>query len=97
MKYAEQFNKSGGRERLRAALMAWLPVWRDLFLAAAGSQAPLANLEYGEQLQSLAERIGLPGARRRLDGMERSLEKLDNTNINAQMLAEILMMDWPRV
>ena len=96
LRYAEQFSKSGGRERLRSALMAWLPVWRDLFLSAAGSQAPLANLERGEQLQALAQQIGLPEVRRRLDEMERSLEKLDNTNINAQMLAEILLMDWPR-
>lgn len=97
IKYAEQFSKSGGRERLRAALTAWLPAWRDLFLAAAGSQAPLANLEQAEELQSLAARIGLPGARRLLDQMERGLEKLDGTNINAQMLAEVLMMDWPRL
>jgi DNA polymerase III subunit delta' len=96
-KYAEQFSKNGGRERLRAALMAWLPVWRDLFLAAAGSQAPLANLEQAEQLQFLAGRIGLPGSRRLLDEMEHALEKLDSTNINAQMLAEVLMMDWPRL
>ena len=97
IKYAEQFSKAGGRERLRAALTAWLPVWRDLFLSASGSEAPLANLEQAARLQSLAGKIGLPGVRRRLDEMEHGLEKLDNTNINAQMLAEILMMDWPRL
>jgi DNA polymerase III subunit delta' len=97
IKYAEQFSKTSGRERLRGALMAWLPVWRDLFLAAAGSGAPLANLEQAVALQRLAAEIGLPGTRRLLDEMERGLEKLENTNINAQMLAEILLMDWPRL
>ena len=94
--YADQF-KGSGRDRLRQALMAWLPVWRDLFLSAAHSQAPLAHLEEAHQINRLAERIGLASARKTLDDLERGLEKLDGTNINAQMLAEILLIDWPVV
>jgi DNA polymerase-3 subunit delta' len=94
--YADQF-KGAGRDQLRQALMAWLPVWRDLFLAAAGSNMPLANVDDSGRIIPLAQTIGLPGTRRGLDEMESGLEKLDTTNINAQMLAEILLLDWPFV
>jgi DNA polymerase III subunit delta' len=94
--YADQF-KNSGREKLRQALMAWLPVWRDLFLTAAGSQIPLTHIEMTGQLQAVANQMGLNECRRLLDEMEKGLEKLDGTNINAQMLAEILLLDWPRL
>jgi DNA polymerase-3 subunit delta' len=94
--YADQF-KGSGRERLRQALMAWLPVWRDLFLTAAASSAPLAHVDLADRLNDLAQQIGLDECRRLLDEMEKGLEKLDTTNINAQMLSETLLLDWPRL
>ncbi|MCE1255165.1 MAG: DNA polymerase III subunit [Anaerolineae bacterium] len=94
--YAEQF-KGGGREELRQALTVWLSVWRDVMQLAAGSQALLINLPRADQLAALAGGIGLNESRLMLEKTGQALEKLDNTNVNAQMLVEVLLLDWPYV
>ncbi len=92
--YAEQF-KGSGRESLRQALTVWLSVWRDVLQLAAGSQALLINLKQSENLTHLAGQVGLDQARLMLEKTGQALEKLDSTNVNAQMLAEVLLLDWP--
>ena len=94
MAYAEQFKREG-KERLRQALLNWLPVWRDLLLLASRAEVPLTDIENSTRLQPFAEQMGLSETRRVLNDLENGLEKLDNSNVNAQMLAEILLLDWP--
>lgn len=93
--YAEQF-KVNGREPLRRALEIWLPAWRDLFLLANGSQTPLTNIDQEPALRRAAQRITPRQALACTAAMEKALHQLDQ-NVNPQLLAEITLMDWPRV
>ena len=44
----------------------------------------------------LAQQVGLDEARQRTAELERALARLD-ANVNARLLTEVVLMDWPRV
>lgn len=94
--YAERLTdrKNEARERFRETLLVWLSFWRDVLLRAAGSAAPLANLDRAAQIEALAGGLTLAGARRLVSGGEDAIEKLER-NVNARLLAEVLLLDWP--
>jgi DNA polymerase III subunit delta' len=95
--YIEKNFRKREREVIHHILQAWLSFWRDVFLAAAGSSAPLANLMWEEQIRRIAGQVGLQEARARVASLEESLVRLDTTNVNPQLLAEVQMLEWPRV
>jgi len=92
--YVEQEFKE--RETLRRALQAWLSFWRDVLLYAAGSDTPLTNVDRADQVENLAGRLDLPFVRARVSDLERALHRLD-ANVNVKLLAEVLLLDWPRI
>jgi DNA polymerase-3 subunit delta' len=94
MAYAEGLAKD--KESLRAALLTWLSLWRDVLLAAANPELPLGNPDRAEPVRSLAGALGLDEARRRVSGLERGLARL-GANVNPRLLAEVILLDWPRV
>jgi DNA polymerase-3 subunit delta' len=91
---AEGFAKE--KERLRQAFMGWLSLWRDVMLAASGAALPLANPDLEDRLQRIAAAVGLAEARRRVSALERALNQMD-ANLNTRLLAEVTLMDWPRI
>jgi len=84
------------KEKLRLALQVWLSFWRDVLLCAAGSSVPLINLDRAEQVRFMAERLDLPFVRARVGDLERGMQRLD-ANVNAKLLAEVILLDWPRI
>lgn len=84
------------KERLRQAFMGWLSLWRDVMLSASGAGLPLANPDLEGRLNGIAAAVGLAEARRRVSGLERALNQMD-ANLNTRLLAEVTLMDWPRV
>jgi DNA polymerase III subunit delta' len=94
--YCELFGRPGGKERLRETLLVWLSLWRDMLLAASGAQLPLANADLEERLRAAALRTGLAPARAATAGQESALNGLD-ANLNPRLLAEVTLLDWPRV
>ncbi|MEJ5224485.1 MAG: DNA polymerase III subunit delta' C-terminal domain-containing protein, partial [Anaerolineales bacterium] len=92
--YAEKMTKD--KDALRAALLTWGACWRDVMLRAAKPGAAIANLDYEPAIADLAAHLGLPAARRMVSLMEQSVERLEK-NVNARLLVETLMLDWPRV
>ncbi len=99
-RYAEKNFKGAGKERtrdkLRAALTTWLSFFRDLLLVASGAEAPLTHLDQEEDLRRIARQVELPRARALLADAEQALQTLDG-NANVQLLAEVLLLDWPRI
>lgn len=92
--YAEAVAKD--RETLREAYQVWISFWRDLMLRAASPDLPLVNLDMEAEINTLAGQIDLATARERVRDLEQGITRLDG-NLNARLLTEVLLLDWPRV
>jgi len=91
--YADKLAKD--KETMRQVVLIWLSYWRDVLLRAGGTSIPIANPDREQEINSLAKRLNLSAARRVVSALERALGRLD-ANVNARLLAEVLLMDWPR-
>jgi DNA polymerase-3 subunit delta' len=92
--YAEKLAKDKGS--FRQALQVWQSFWRDVLLKASGAEAALTNIDRAAQIESLACELGMAKARKLTGIMETAIERLEK-NVNARLLAEITLMDWPVV
>ncbi len=96
--YAEKLTdrKHEADERFHETLLLWLSYWRDVLLRAAGSDAPLANVDYIEAVEALAAKLTLPEVRKLVSDAEGAIDKLES-NVNARLLAEVVLLDWPKM
>jgi hypothetical protein len=76
-------------------LLLWLSFWRDVLLQVGGAATPPANMDRSQQIEALARRLSLAQARRIVSGLEQALQQLE-ANVNARLLAEVLLLDWPQ-
>ncbi len=92
-------NKREDRERmrndLREMLRYWILAWRDVLHVACGSTTPLINIDFSEKINKLASTIDAKVASERITGLERSLDRMNNTNLLLEM--EVLLLDLPRL
>ena len=58
--------------------------------------SPLANPDCEGAIRRLAGQVSLAQARRCVRDLERGLGRLD-ANVNARLLVEVLLLDWPKV
>jgi DNA polymerase-3 subunit delta' len=84
------------KEALRNILLVWLSYWRDVLLKACGASAPITNLDHQDEIEDLAARVGWQAALRSAAAIERSLQRLER-NVNPRLVAEVLMLDLPKV
>ncbi len=96
--FADKFTdrRSEARERVRDTLLIWLAFWRDVMLRAARSQAPMTNPDRAAEIENLAARLDLSQARRLVGDLELAIQRLEK-NVNARLLVEVLLLDWPKV
>src|SRR5688572_26568465 len=92
--YADKLSKD--RDSMRQTIMIWLSYWRDVMLRTAQARTPLVNIDRNMEIESLAGWLDLPTARRVVNDLESALEKMER-NVNARLLAEVLLLDWPKV
>jgi DNA polymerase-3 subunit delta' len=92
--YAEKLARD--RESMRQVIVLWLAYGRDLLLRAARAGTPLVNVDRAAEIEALAQRLDLSAARRMVGGLEDVLEKMDR-NVNPRLLAEVLLLDLPKV
>ena len=92
--YAEKLSKD--KESMRQAILIWLSYWRDVMLRSAQARIPLVNVDRNVEIEDLAGRLDLSGARRVVSGLESVLEKMER-NVNARLLAEVLLLDLPHL
>jgi len=81
-------------ERFRDTLLVWLSFWRDVLLRTSGADAPLANVDRAAEIDVLAEKLSLSEVRRLVEAAGETIDKLER-NVNARLLAEVLLLDWP--
>lgn len=92
--YADKLSKD--KDTMRQTIIIWLSYWRDVMLRVAGAETPLTNIDRNMEIEFLAGRLDLSTARRVVSDLENALEKMDR-NVNSRLLAEVLLMDWPKV
>jgi DNA polymerase-3 subunit delta' len=92
--YAEKLAKD--KDGMRSILLLWLSFWRDVLLSTGGASTPLANIDRAQEIESLAGQIQLSEARRVVSALEKSLVQFE-ANVNARLLVEVLLLDWPKV
>jgi DNA polymerase-3 subunit delta' len=92
--YAEKLAKD--KDAMRRTILLWLSYWRDVLLQTARAETPLTNADRAPEIEALATRLDLSTARRVVADLERALARLER-NVNARLLAEVLLLDWPKV
>jgi DNA polymerase III subunit delta' len=92
--YADKLARD--RESMRQAVLVWLSYWRDVMLRTAQASTPLVNLDRNVEIEDLAQRLDLSTARGVVSGLEAVLEKMER-NVNSRLLAEVLLLDLPKV
>jgi len=92
--YADKLSRD--KDSMRQAILFWLSYWRDVMLRTAQAESPLVNVDRNVEIEDLASRMDLASARLVVSGLENTLEKMDR-NVNSRMLAEVLLLDLPKV
>lgn len=92
--YAEKLSKD--KDVMRQTVLIWQSYWRDVMLRVAQAETPLVNIDRNMEIEFLAGRLNLSAARRVVNDLESALEKMDK-NVNARLIAEVLLLDWPKV
>jgi DNA polymerase-3 subunit delta' len=92
--YADKLSKD--KDAMRQAILIWLSYWRDVMLRVAGANTALVNIDRNMEIEFLAGRLDLPTVRHVVDSLENALEKMER-NVNSRLLAEVMLMDWPKV
>lgn len=92
--YADKLAKD--KESMRQAILIWLSYWRDVMLRTAQAQTPLVNVDRNVEIEDLAQRLDMSSARRVVSSLEGVLEKMER-NVNSRLLAEVLLLDLPKV
>jgi DNA polymerase-3 subunit delta' len=95
-KFAYAYKLSADKDSMRQAILTWLSYWRDVMLRAAQAETPLINVDRNLEIEELAGRLDLSRARSVVSALEDSLDKMDQ-NVNSRLLAEVLLLDLPRV
>ncbi len=92
--YADKLSKD--KDSMRQVILIWLSYWRDVMLRAAQSETPLVNIDRNMEIEFLAGRLDFSTVTRVVNGLESALEKMES-NVNARLLAEVLLLDWPQL
>jgi DNA polymerase III subunit delta' len=92
--YAEKLSRD--KDSMRQAVLIWLSYWRDVMLRSAQAETPLTNVDRNVEIEDLAGRLDLSAARAVVGGLENVLKKMER-NVNPRLLAEVLLLDLPRL
>lgn len=91
--YAEKLGKD--KASMHAVLVLWLSFWRDVLWRAGGASTPISNLDRQQEIDALARQLSLASAKRLVADLDHALRRLES-NVNPRLLAEVLLLDWPR-
>jgi DNA polymerase-3 subunit delta' len=92
--YADKLARD--KDSMRQAILIWLSYWRDVMLRTAQAETPLVNLDRNVEIEDLAGRLDLSAARGVVSRLENTLQKMEG-NVNSRLLAEVLLLDLPKV
>jgi DNA polymerase-3 subunit delta' len=82
------------KDALRNLLQVWLSFWRDVLICAGGLTDSMTNLDYSQQIETLAADQGLSKAQKIVSAVEYTMELIDR-NVNPRLALDVLMLDFP--
>jgi len=91
--YGEKLSRD--KSSMRRVLMIWLSFWRDVLWRLGAANADIANVDRQREIDALSGRLDLPRACQLVAEHDRALRRLE-ANVNAKLVAEVLLLDWPR-
>ena len=91
--YAWQLSKD--KAGMREVLILWLSFWRDVLWRAGGASSPVSNIDREADIDALAKGLSLKEATRIVEDLDQGIRQLE-LNVNPRLLAEVLLLDWPR-
>ena len=94
--YADKLSKEKDKEIMHQTILIWLSYWRDVMLRTAKADTPLINIDRQTEIEFLAGRLNLSTTRHFVSELESALEKMDR-NVNSRLLAEVLLLDLPKI
>lgn len=92
--YADKLSRD--KDSMRQAILFWLSYWRDVMLRTAQAETPLVNVDRNLEIEGLAGQLDLSSARKVVERLENALEQMEK-NVNPRLLAEVLLLDLPKV
>ena len=92
--YADKLARD--KDSMRQAITFWLSYWRDVMLRTAQAETALVNVDRNMEIEDLAGKMDLSSSRKVVINLEDTLEKIDR-NVNPRLLAEVLLLDLPKV
>ncbi|HYN88301.1 MAG TPA: DNA polymerase III subunit delta' C-terminal domain-containing protein, partial [Ardenticatenaceae bacterium] len=78
-------------------LATWAGWWRDALLIKHGTPEAVTNIDARPSLEQVAARLPEPEIRRALHALQHTLGLLEETNVNAQLAWEVLLLQLPRL
>jgi DNA polymerase-3 subunit delta' len=92
--YADKLSKD--KDSMRQAILIWLSYWRDVMMRTTQARTLLVNIDRNAEIEELAGRLDLSAARNIVSGLADALEKLEK-NVNPKLLAEVMLLDLPKL
>jgi DNA polymerase III subunit delta' len=92
--YADKLARD--KDSMRNTILIWLSYWRDVMLRTVQAGTPLVNVDRNVEIEDIAVRMDLSSARSVVDGLENALKKMER-NVNSRLLAEVLLLDLPKI
>ena len=93
-KYADKLARD--KESMRLAITFWISYWRDIMLRSAQAGTSLVNVDRNVEIEDLAGQVDLSTAHKVVSRLEDALEKMER-NVNPRLLAEVMLLDLPKV
>lgn len=82
---------------MRLELQTWISFWRDVLLTGSGSSVPLVNSDWSETAADLAAQVDFQQACTVLALLERSMNRIEYSNINLQLALEAMLLELPHL
>lgn len=92
--YADSLAKD--KQRLLPALEVWQSLWRDVFLRASRSNVAISNLDWMDEIDTLARSLGSEPAMNMVRFIQRVMGLVEK-NINLRLASEVLMLELPHI
>lgn len=101
MTRVERFKQSDDLSKDKAALITllelWLSFWRDVFLLAGNSGLEPTNIDQAAALDQLKDRMSGEEAATAVSTTRKTIGLLTDTNANARLALDVLLLDYPGI
>jgi DNA polymerase-3 subunit delta' len=85
-----------GRDNMFEMISLWLTFWRDVGICVSGAEMPLVNIDKEALIRTTAGKVKLSQVQKIMASLEEGLKSLD-VYVNSRLLAENLVLLWPRL